>query len=35
MEEWDKHMNDFVPDDMLTIELGPREEMVSKNNSFD
>lgn len=30
MEEWDKHMSDFVPDDMLTVELNPREEIVSK-----
>ena len=29
MEEWDKHMKDFVPDDMLTVELNPREEIVS------
>jgi hypothetical protein len=21
MEEWDTHMSDFVPDDMLTVEL--------------
>ena len=27
MEEWDAHMSDFVPDDMLTIDLNPREEM--------
>ena len=27
MEEWDRHMTDFVPDDMLTVELQPREEM--------
>ena len=29
MEEWDQHMQDFVPDDMLTVELGVREEIVS------
>ena len=29
MEEWDQHMSDFVPDDMLTVELGVREEIVS------
>jgi len=29
MEEWDTHMSDFVPDDMLTVELQPREEIVS------
>ena len=29
MEEWDAHMSDFVPDDMLTVELQPREEIVS------
>ncbi len=27
MLEWDNHMFDFVPDDMLTIELNPREEI--------
>ena len=27
MEEWDAHMSDFVPDDMLTIDLNPREEV--------
>lgn len=27
MEEWDTHMSDFVPDDMLTAELQPREEI--------
>ena len=31
MEEWDTHMSDFVPDDMLTVDLNPREEIVSKN----
>lgn len=29
MEEWDVHMSDFVPDDMLTVEIQPREEIVS------
>ena len=29
MEEWDTHMSDFVPDDMLTVELMQREEIVS------
>ena len=27
MEEWDTHMSDFVPEDMLTFELNPQEEM--------
>ena len=27
MEEWDTHMSDFVPEDMLTIDLGTREEI--------
>tara|TARA_B110000285_G_C14752316_1_gene435751 strand:+ start:109 stop:318 length:210 start_codon:yes stop_codon:yes gene_type:complete len=27
MEEWDVHMSDFVPEDMLTIELNTREEI--------
>ena len=30
LAEWDTHMSDFVPDDMLTVELNPREEIVSK-----
>lgn len=34
MEEWDEHMSDFVPDDMLTVELQAREEIVS-NQSFE
>ena len=29
MEEWDTHMSDFVPDDMLTVQLSPRQEIVS------
>lgn len=24
LEEWDVYMKDFVPDDMLSIELNPR-----------
>lgn len=27
MEEWDAHMSDFVPEDMLTIDLNTREEI--------
>jgi len=34
MEEWDTHMSDFVPDDMLTAELQPREEIVSFQNNL-
>jgi hypothetical protein len=30
MEEWDNHMSDFVPEDMLTVELKAREEIVSE-----
>lgn len=29
LEEWDTHMNDFVPEDMLTVEISQREEIVS------
>ena len=29
MEEWDEHMSDFVPNDMLSVQLNPREEIVS------
>ena len=32
MEEWDEHMSDFVPDDMLTVELQAREEIVSRDH---
>jgi len=34
MEEWDAYMSDFVPDDMLTVELQPREEIVSARLTF-
>ena len=27
MEEWDTHMADFVPNDMLSVQLNPREEI--------
>lgn len=29
LEEWDTHMKDFVPEDMLTVELAAAEEIVS------
>ena len=29
LQEWDLHMKDFVPEDMLTVELNQREELVS------
>lgn len=29
MEEWDQYMADFVPNDMLSVQLPPREEIVS------
>lgn len=29
MEEWDSYMADFVPNDMLSVQLNPREEIVS------
>ena len=29
MEEWDEHMADFVPNDMLSVNLNAREEIVS------
>ena len=29
MEEWDQHMKDFVPEDLLQVEIMPREEIVS------
>jgi len=39
MEEWDQHMSDFVPEDMLTVEINPREEIsihedVDKKETF-
>lgn len=34
MEEWDNHMSDFVPNDMLSVQLNPREEIVSRNDTF-
>jgi hypothetical protein len=27
VEEWEAHMTDFMPHDMLTIELQPRKEL--------
>lgn len=29
LEEWETHMKDFVPEDMLTVELKTSEEIVS------
>ena len=29
MEEWEKYMNDFVPEDINTVILEPRTEIVS------
>ena len=34
MEEWDTHMADFVPNDMLSVQLNPREEIVSDQAQF-
>ena len=29
MEEWEQHMHDFVPEDITTIVIEPRKEVVS------
>ena len=29
MEEWEQHMSDFVPEDISTIVVDPRKEVVS------
>jgi hypothetical protein len=29
MEEWEQHMSDFVPEDITTIVIDPRREVVS------
>ena len=29
MSEWEEHMADFVPDEMLQVVLEPRTEIVS------
>jgi hypothetical protein len=29
MEEWETHMSDFVPEDISTIVVDPRKEVVS------
>lgn len=29
MQEWDDHMGDFLPEDMLQLKLDPRSEVVS------
>jgi len=31
MEEWEQHMSDFVPEDISTIVVEPRKEVVSVN----
>jgi len=28
MQEWEAHMGDFVPEDINTIVVGPRQEIV-------
>jgi len=35
MEEWDNHMSDFVPNDMLTVNLNPREEISIHEDAHD
>ena len=29
MQEWEQHMHDFVPEDISTIVVDPRKEVVS------
>ena len=29
MEEWEQHMHDFIPEDISTIVIEPRKEVVS------
>ena len=31
MEEWEQHMSDFVPEDISTIVVEPRKEVVSEH----
>jgi hypothetical protein len=31
MQEWEQHMHDFVPEDISTIVVDPRKEVVSKH----
>lgn len=30
MEEWEQHMHDFVPEDITTVIVEPRREVVSQ-----
>jgi hypothetical protein len=29
MKEWEQYMGDFIPEDMLTMNLLPKEELVT------
>jgi hypothetical protein len=33
MKEWETYMSDFVPEDMTTIVIDPRQEVVSWKES--
>jgi hypothetical protein len=34
MEEWEQHMSDFVPEDISTIVVEPRKEVVSSHTQM-
>jgi hypothetical protein len=34
MEEWEQHMSDFVPEDISTIVVEPRKEVVSAHSQI-
>ena len=34
MKEWEQYMHDFVPEDMTTIVIEPRQEVVSLESAL-
>ena len=34
MQEWEQHMHDFVPEDISTIVVDPRKEIVSDSKTI-
>ena len=34
MAEWEQYMKDFVPEDITTVVISPRQELVSKSRHY-
>ena len=32
MDQWDEHMEDFEPSDLLTVQIGSRQDQIFKEN---